>query len=285
MVNSEAFQFWIRAPPSNDWDWIETMPQFLRHIGIDYSGAGTPLTRSKALRVYASDSDAGTPREVPPSEQSHRHWSRRAIAEWLVREIQLGQPLVIGIDHGFSFPIEYFKKHSLAPDWPAFLEDFRAHWPTDSDAVTVADVRAGVSGNAARRGGDPCWLRLAERWTASAKSVFQFDVQGQVATSTHAGLPWLAFLREKCGGLLHFWPFDGWEVPAGRSVVAEVYPSLWMRRFRREGLDGDQQAAHAVGAWLWRADRDGSLAGFFSPPLNDSERDLARVEGWILGVV
>jgi hypothetical protein len=126
---------------------------------------------------------------------------------------------------------------------------------------------------------------LTERWTTSAKSVFQFDVQGQVATSTHAGLPWLRFLREHCGGRLHFWPFDGWKIPSGRSVVAEVYPSLWMRRFARHGRDGDQQAAFAVSAWMQRADRGGSLEKFFSPPLEDAERELAQVEGWILGVV
>jgi len=261
------------------------MPRFQRHIGIDYSGAGTPLTRSKALRVQASDSGGGPPREIAPPKDPRRHWCRRAIAEWLADEILRGKPLLIGIDHGFSFPIDYFEQHGLARDWPAFLEDFRAHWPTGDDSVTVADVRAGVCGHAAQRGGDPRWLRLAERWTASAKSVFQFDVQGQVATSTHAGLPWLAFLRETCGEHLHVWPFDGWNIPAGCSVAAEVYPSLWMRRYPREGRDADQHAAFAVAAWLQRSDSDGSLNHFVSPPLNAAQRKLAQVEGWILGVV
>ena len=57
-----------------------------------------------------------------------------------------------------------------------------------------------------------------------------FDVQGSVAKSTHAGLPWLRHLRRECKRSVHFWPFDGWGIPEGSSVVAEIYPSLWTRR-------------------------------------------------------
>jgi hypothetical protein len=53
----------------------------------------------------------------------------------------------------------------------------------------------------------------------------------------------------------------------GESVVAEVYPALWVRRIPREGRDGDEQAAFAVAAWLQRADANGSLEGYFNPPL------------------
>jgi hypothetical protein len=83
---------------------------------------------------------------------------------------------------------------------------------------------------------------------------------------------------------VHFWPFDGWEIPPGRSVLAEVYPSLWTRRFPAAARNGDQHAAYAVAAWLRRADTDGSLAGYWQPPLEPQERILAQVEGWILGV-
>jgi len=114
--------------------------------------------------------------------------------------------------------------------------------------------------------------------------VFLFDVPGSVATSTHAGLPWLRFIREHCRDRVHFWPFDGWQIPAGRSVLAEVYPSLWKRRFPNEDLSGDQHAAYAVAAWLRRVDADGSLARYFDPPLDPEERTQAQVEGWILGV-
>jgi hypothetical protein len=135
------------------------------------------------------------------------------------------------------------------------------------------------------RTGERSWLRLTERWTATAKSVFGFGVQGEVATSTHAGLPWLLYLRKQCKRPAHFWPFDGWEIPENKSVVAEVYPSLWTRRFPREDRDGDEQAAYAAAAWLQRADRSDSLSRFLSPNLTREETGIAKIEGWILGVV
>jgi hypothetical protein len=43
--------------------------------------------------------------------------------------------------------------------------------------------------------------------------VFYFDVQGSVAKSTHAGIQWLRFIRQRLGDRVHFWPFDGWDIP------------------------------------------------------------------------
>jgi hypothetical protein len=83
---------------------------------------------------------------------------------------------------------------------------------------------------------------------------------------------------------VHFWPFDGWDIPAGRSAIAEVYPALWSGGFANEGRTGDQHDAFSIAALLSRADRDGSLAALLNPDLSPSERTLAQVEGWILGV-
>lgn len=259
------------------------MPQFERYIGIDYSGAQTPVSSLPGLRVYAADR-AMPPSEITPPVTPRKHWTRRGLAEWLVERLSGEEPILVGIDHAFSFPLCYFERHLLSPDWPSFLEDFCKHWPTDEDSTYVSFVRDGRCGQAAKRQGDASWFRLTERWTVSAKSVFQFDVQGQVATSTHAGLPWLRFIRKECDARVHFWPFDGWEIPAGRSAIAEVYPSLWMKRFPAEDRTGDQQAAFVVAAWMRQADLNGSLAGVLKPPLQSEEQTLAKVEGWILGV-
>ncbi len=132
--------------------------------------------------------------------------------------------------------------------------------------------------------GNARWRRLTEERADGAKSVFHFDVQGQVAKSTHAGIPWLRFIRRELGDRVHFWPFDGWNVPVGRSAIAEVYPALWSRSFAREGRTGDQHDAYSIAARLSRADRDGSLAVFLNPSLTKPERATAQVEGWILGV-
>jgi hypothetical protein len=259
------------------------MAVFSRYIGIDYSGAQTPTASLKGLRVYLVEGDA-PPVEVAPPPSPRRYWSRRGIAEWLVVRLAEDAPTLVGIDHGFSFPLRYFEAHGLKPDWPTFLDDFQRHWPTDDDHAYVDFVREGVMGNGAARTGNARWRRLTEERAGSAKSVFHFDVQGSVAKSTHAGIPWLRFIRQKLGQRVHFWPFDGWDVPAGRSAIAEVYPSLWSRTFACEARNPDQHDAYCIAAWLSRADRDGSLVAYLRPNPTPRGRAVAQVEGWILGV-
>jgi hypothetical protein len=256
------------------------MPAFARYVGIDYSGAETATSGLSGLRVYCAEGD-GLPIEVSPSR---RRWTRRAIAEWLVERLAENEPTLVGIDHGFSFPLRYFEVHHLSYDWPTFLDDFQRHWPTDEEHLYVDFVREGMSGNAAARMGNSRWRRLTEEHAGGAKSVFHFDVPGSVAKSTHAGIPWLRFIRRQAGNHVHFWPFDGWHIQPGRSAIAEAYPAMWNRRFAQEGRTRDQHDAFCIAAWLSLADREGSLVDFLTPNLTPAQRARARVEGWILGV-
>jgi hypothetical protein len=253
---------------------------FDRYIGIDYSGAQTPTSRLDGLRVYVA-----TPTTLPGEQRSvgQTNWTRRELAEWLVKVLSDGPPSIIGIDHAFSFPIAYFDRHHLQRDWPEFLDDFQRHWPAEGDDVWVRDLRNAPDGAAAARRGETTWRRLTERRAGAAKSVFHFGVQGEVATSTHAGLPWLRYLRKQLGSRVHFWPFDGWNVPQGRCAVVEVYPSLWRARFPPESRTGDQHDAYSVAAWLRDADASGGLTKYLNPPLSADDRAIAAVEGWILG--
>ncbi len=206
------------------------------------------------------------------------NWCRKEIAEWLIDQANSGVRFVAGIDHGFSFPLSYFKRHTLR-SWPEFLDDFCHHWPTD-DHTYVDFIRE----KNPPRTGTATELRLTEKWTSSAKSVFQFDIQGQVAKSTHAGIPWLRRIRQAAGDRVHFWPFDGWSVPEGKSVIAEVYPSIFMKRYSVNGGTPDQQAAYAVARWLSECDGHGFLGRYFNPPLTAEERRVAELEGWIFGI-
>ena len=88
---------------------------FDRYIGIDYSGAEAPTASLKGLRVYESDR-LTPPREVAPPKSPRWYWTRREIAEWLVANLSAGLPSIVGIDHGFSFPLRYFQKHGLPLD-------------------------------------------------------------------------------------------------------------------------------------------------------------------------
>jgi predicted transcriptional regulator len=259
------------------------IPTFDRYIGIDYAGAETPTSSLKGLRVYIADR-ASPPKEVQPQLSPRKYWTRRDIAKWLVERLSEDRPRLVGIDHGFSFPLRYFEEYGLSLDWQAFLDDFQQHWPTDEDHTYVDFVREGKCGCAAARTGDAHWRRLTEAKAPGAKSVFHFDVPGSVAKSTHVGLTWLRYLRQHLRGRVHFWPFDGWEIPTARSLVAEVYPPLWSGSSEPEESDLDQHDAYSVAAWMRAADLSGSLAEFLKPSLTPAEFKTAQIEGWILGL-
>ena len=253
--------------------------KFARHIGIDYSGARTPESRLKGLQVYESR-NGGMPERIATSAEGAKNWTRLEVAQFCASSIESGEPVIIGIDHAFSFPMNYMKRYGIET-WDQFLDDFMRHWPTVDPHTYVDFLR---EGNA--RTGNASELRLCEQWTAGPKSVFQFGVQGQVATSTHAGLPWLLWLREMFGADLrpHFWPFDGFEVREGKSIIAEVYPSLFRRRYPNDDRTADEQDAFCVAAWLDEMDRRDTLDYYLKPPLSLPELRKCRLEGWILGV-
>jgi hypothetical protein len=259
-------------------------PAFGRYVGIDYSGAETADSSLPGLRMYIADRTL-PPGEVQPPVSPRKYWTRRGLAHRLAELLAEDIPTLVGIDHAFGFPLRYFEQHDLPLDWTAFLEDFQRHWPTDEENLYVDFVRDGLHGNGAARWGRSTWRRLTEVRAGRAKSVFHFDVHGSVAKSTHSGLPWLRHLRSHLGPRLHFWPFDGWQIPAGRSAVAEVYPALWSKRFPREARDQHQQDAYSIARWLRDADLNGSLPAFTKLKLEEETRKIAEIEGWILGVV
>ncbi len=261
---------------------VQLGPLFERYIGIDYSGAETSTARLKGLRIYEAAGDAEA-REVPTPAGPHKHWTRREIAEWLVALLHADGPILVGIDHAFSFPHKYFKKHRLPLQWTHFLDDFCEHWPTDAEHTYVDFVRDGLCGRGSERQGHARWKRLTEVRTGTAKSVFHFDVPGSVAKSTHAGLPWLRYVRQHAPAT-HFWPFDGWSCPRGRSVLAEAYPRLWSTTCPKEDRTADQHDAFSLASKLRDLDRTGQLTALLHPPLSPAEKRQAEYEGWILGV-
>lgn len=259
------------------------MPKFERYIGIDYSGAATSSTSLQGLRIYAA-TPAQTPIEILPPRGPRKYWTRRGVAEWLAAELRGRPATLVGIDHAFSCPLRYFEAHRIPRNWPGFLDDFQRHWPADGEGVSVECIRRGLHGDGAARSGEARWRRLAEQ-RCRAKSVFHFDVQGSVAKSTHAGLPWLRYLRHEVGSRVHFWPFDGWMPPCGHSVIAEVYPSLSSKNYPLQGRTPDQHDAFSVARWMQATDTDDALDIYFQPKLPLAERAQADVEGWILGIL
>jgi hypothetical protein len=112
------------------------MTMFQKYIGIDYSGRGTPLTRTAGLQVYTASTDRLPKRVIPPSTQKgrKRNWCRKEVAEWLIQQANSDKPFIAGLDFSFSLPVSYFRRYNLS-SWDAFLKDFVEHWPTDQDDV------------------------------------------------------------------------------------------------------------------------------------------------------
>ncbi len=257
---------------------------FDQYIGVDYSGAGDNEQGLAGLRVYVA-ADAGPPREVRPRRDRRRHWSRRTLAEWLSDQLNQSTRSLVGVDHGFGFPLSYLERYRLIHrPWRKTIDDFRDAWPTDEPGVRVEDVRRGRVGRGGARAGDARERRLVERRTGGAKSIFHFDVPGSVAKSTHAGLPWLARIVDAAACRVHVWPFDGWTPAPGLSVLSEVFPSRW-RALRPTGRrTADQHDAFVIAAALRDAAQSGALADWWTPRLSAADRATASAEGWILGV-
>lgn len=265
---------------------------FDRYIGIDYSGGGSPTRSYAGLAVCTVDADGS--HDFPRFRaEGPEHWSRENIANWLVEQLMQGPPTLVGIDHAFSFPLDYFRlhQHLIAGDWDHFLDDFNKYWPTSEGRVTVRSQylkqlrrMMGIE-EGQYRFGLPNWFRLTD--PNKAKSAFDFLVKdGEVATSTHAGLPWLRHIRRELEkSNVHFWPFDGWEICGRRSIVVEVYPRIWNSDVVSEGNTSHRRDAYVIARWMRDADRGDRLREYFRPNLTEEQCNQARKEGWIFGLM
>lgn len=265
---------------------------FGKYIGIDYSGAKRASDPLTGLRVFVSGYDS-LPQQIRPDGDSSLYWSRLALFDWLQKTLTgSNTPCLVGIDHAFSFPEEYFALHKISRDWDVFLNDFCMHWPTDKTELSVADLLKRNQSHPSGRTGSARWRRLTEQMSRGAKSVFHFSVPGSVASSTHAGIPWLKFLRNQpqLAGKLHFWPFDGWIPEANKHVLAEVYPALWNKTLTQIEKTQDEHDAWSIALSLQNAFKSSKGQSWFDPEqwprikLNESQLTQARTEGWILGL-
>ena len=255
------------------------MSRFRRWIGIDYSGAATADARLPGLAVAVVERPGADAELVRPPSPRSRNWTRRELAAWLEARLAEEVPTVVGIDHAFGHPRTHVEAAGHR-DWDAWLAAAARDWSADGPGVTVKALR-----KAGAPVGDPALLRRTDAWTAGAKPVFLFDVQGSVATSTHAGLAWLHRLRTRLSReRLHVWPIDGFEPRAGASMITEVFPSLLRRRWPRGERSVDRHDAWCVATWLAEADASGALEHHLRPPLPPDVAGDARLEGWILGV-
>lgn len=264
------------------------MSRFDRFVGIDYSGAQFPSTPLGNLRIFDTWV-CGEPSEIRSRQPGRTNLSRNEVRLWLEQALGSGESVLVGIDHAFCLPAERLATAGLG-SWSSVLDHFvevvRTHERTVQAARASADSEALLA--EAEPEDTRGVFRLTEKRVSGAKSVFDYIGPG-VAFSTMAGIAQLAFMRRRFRELeapVHFWPFDGFELPASGSVIVEIYPAIFSRQFGKEpGLNPDQHDARSAALWLREICCDGRLDVYLRPPLTVEQKKLAILEGWILGVM
>lgn len=266
---------------------------FERFLGVDWSGAKVGGQVFLAEVVRGADDQL----QVVRVERSSR-----AKVEAELR----GRPerrTLAGLDFSFSFPAAFVLDNRTDWTW----SQLRA-WTASLVASSGGDVRAALHAAPERDQfrlvkGDRAPLlrrRTEEACVPLPASVFDLVVyQRQVTLGTIHGMAVLDHLAD--ADHLAVWPFDGDRVTAAETVVAEVYPAMWLDPELRKGSDTDRK--EQVRRW------SGSLEGLDEATVALLERsgdavdalavalalpelslaapavdDVTAREGWILGV-
>jgi hypothetical protein len=126
-------------------------------------------------------------------------------------------------------------------------------------------------------------FRVVEKCIEGSKPIFKIGGQGAVGLQSLCGIPHLFYIRNACSQQnipLHCWPFDGWDPRGSTHCLVEWYPAI-----QNQGQKSDEEDALACVKWAKIKDDQGKLLSFLIPPLLDSERTQAMLEGWVLGVL
>jgi RNA polymerase sigma factor RpoD-like protein len=297
------------------------MRGFDRVIAIDWSGADGEV--QKGISVAVLDVGEQLVNLVPPPDDK-AHWSRSDVAGWLADMAADGQRTLVGMDCNLSLPVDWFAAHLPAAThaealwamvdevcvadanfhagafWKAFAEDFLTD-PNDKPA-------SGRWTQAPTAGNWPLFYRATERASklskrfGDAESPFRLYGARQVGRGGLAGMRMLRHLRERLGGRLAVWPFDGDDaVEQADMVVVEMFPRLFIdgpRKLDKTGLEArlsDWGLGLAVDEQeLSKDDTDALIAaagmGYWLQEqmcsLDTSATDCSelRLEGWIFGV-
>ncbi|ACI97863.1 hypothetical protein [Rhodospirillum centenum] len=283
------------------------------HVGIDWTGAQP--ARGIAIAVVSP-----LDRIVRPVPPPGRHWRREEAVNWLLDRLAQGRRLLIGIDCAFSLP--WVPGAGYLDGRVPGVADLFALWDlVEAAAGEASDDFAGavvhdprfapsfwIAGPTPPHWGDGSTKRRRVEVAAAAGgfgtpvSVFKLAAASkQVGKASLAGMRSLRRLRREAGGRLAVWPAE----PVGaRSVVCEIYPTLFRRR-----------AGHGTAKLRTLAELERALAAFgcalppgfpegFDDHTGDAmisaagllalagearvwtapEAETARREGWIFGV-
>jgi hypothetical protein len=82
-----------------------------------------PESRLKALQVYEASGNE-EPVKVSTPTAGAKNWTRLEVAQYCQKALEFGEPVIIGIDHGFSFPMSYMRRYGIT-GWDDFQQASR----------------------------------------------------------------------------------------------------------------------------------------------------------------
>ena len=175
-----------------------------RIIAVDWSGA-------KNARIGIAETMGS---ELVASKTESE---RKLVIKDIIKSVQTGESLVVGLDFAFSFPAWFLQEHRLAnaSELWARVEQEGEKWLTSCKPPFW-----GLKGS--RRPNDRELFRRTEQELSSRahpKSVFQIYGAGAVGRSSIRGMPYLLRLKQEGFSI---WPFD----PPRFPLVVEIYPRL-----------------------------------------------------------
>lgn len=209
------------------------MKNFEQFIGIDWSGAKSPLF-TKAIAVAVSESGNTAPKlEEGP-------WSRMRVADYLISIAKDDTRTLAGIDCNFGYSEiigeRQFGKNYTAQDlWNAveaanmqeenyFAGGYWTHKAHGAYFWKTGKMPEGFS--MPRRKTEQACGEVGLGWP---ESPFKLIGAKQVGKGGLAGMRLVYDLKKKLGRRIAVWPFDS-HVDEATLVLTEIYPRLFLRQ-------------------------------------------------------
>ncbi len=197
-------------------------------IGIDWSGAAQPGYAGIAVARCGIGTSA--PVLVKPPGAAPR-WTRQAVLDWLVQQLDGRARLLVGFDFAFALPGESRPMPAL---WAAIDQRCAADADLLGSAYAIDDPRFWSRGpqparwhSAPRRAAE---LACTDAGLGHPQTPFQLIGAKQVGKGALAGMRLLHRLHTEHRARIAIWPFDDAPDNDARAVCVEIYPRLFIRR-------------------------------------------------------
>lgn len=210
------------------------MKNFDRFIGIDWSGAKSPIF-TKSISV-AECSNIGTPKLL------NQKWSRQGVADYIESLLEKNERILIGIDCNFGYASDILERQigvgKNAFDLWAEVEKYYTGIPNFfAGQFWVNKKYAPYFWTGGKM---PDGFQMPQRLTeikcrdngfGNPESPFKMIGAKQVGKGGLSGMRMAHYLKQRHGHKIAIWPFDNIEIcNQATIVITEIYPRQFIKR-------------------------------------------------------